>query len=109
MTSRGIPELLNHCGPCSWGSGAGAGPGAGSLRAPPPGSQLRYKGWMRGAADSAKAATAQATACSAGSDRTDIRSVSQLGKNLLLHGFREEAGKSVKRHGAEIGNCGAVS
>lgn len=59
MTSRGIPELLNHCGPCRAGGGGGEGGGGAGGRArgagarprsaPPPPARGRWgagRGWV---------------------------------------------------------------
>lgn len=96
VTSRGIPELLNHCGP--WGREGGRegrgrrAEGAGSAPAPPRPRPTSGPWCTRGEA-AAAAATAQATACRAQRRVTrlpDISSVSQLGNNP--QGFRKDHG-----------------
>ena len=97
VTSRGIPELLNHCGPRGREGGAGperqgGGPRPGPALTPPqertPVHPLESACWQ-----AAVAATAQATACRAQRRVTrlpDISGVSQLGNNP--QGFRQDHG-----------------
>lgn len=94
VTSRGIPELLNHCGPLRRDEGEagqarrGGGSHPGSAPSPP----LHGPGCTRQGA-AAAAATAQATACRAQRRVTrlpDISGVSQLGNNP--DGFRQDHG-----------------
>lgn len=87
VTSRGIPELLNHCGPLGkegkMGGALRRGGGPRPAQTPP-----LERTWVHAAA---APATAQATACTAQRRVTrlpDISGVSQLGNNP--DGFRQD-------------------